>query len=182
MDDENSTEEGRDPETQQFTFGNRFWLRRSSAGRKPKFADPDHLWKCACEYFEFTASTPLFEDKVGFYEGQATHEPCAKMQPFTLMGLYIFLDITGETWSDWRKNRADLSDVIQRIEDVIKHQKFAGAAAGLLNANIISRDLGLADKAAIQALDKNGEQTDLPGMTDAALAFALEAARKVDGA
>jgi len=182
MSNENDKEDGRDPKTKQFTFGNRFWLRRSSAGRKPKFTDPEVLWKCACEYFEYTSSTPLFEDKVGFYEGTATHEPCAKMQPFTILGLCIFLDINQDTWADWRKNRADLSEIITMIENVIKTQKFNAAAAGLLNANIISRDLGLADKAAIQALDKDGEPTDLPTTTDASLAFALEAARKVDGA
>ena len=32
-----------------------------------------------------------------------------------------------------------------KIENVIKSQKFAGAAADLLNANIIARDLGLKD-------------------------------------
>ena len=33
-----------------------------------------------------------------------------------------------------------------KAESVIRSQKFAGAAADLLNANIIARDLGLADK------------------------------------
>ncbi len=40
----------------------------------------------------------------------------------------------------------DLSEIVAKAEEVIYSQKFAGAAADLLNANIISRDLGLADK------------------------------------
>ena len=36
--------------------------------------------------------------------------------------------------------------VIERIEQTVYSQKFEGAAAGLLNANIIARDLGLADR------------------------------------
>ncbi|MDC9826565.1 terminase small subunit, partial [Devosia sp. ZB163] len=33
-----------------------------------------------------------------------------------------------------------------RVDEIIRAQKFEGAAAGLLNPNIIARDLGLADK------------------------------------
>lgn len=36
--------------------------------------------------------------------------------------------------------------VITQAEAVIYEQKFTGAAADLLNPNIIARDLGLADK------------------------------------
>ncbi|WP_290688531.1 terminase small subunit [Haematobacter sp. UBA3484] len=41
---------------------------------------------------------------------------------------------------------ADLSEVITRVEQIIRTQKFEGAAADLLNPNIIARELGLADK------------------------------------
>jgi len=64
----------------------------------------------------------------------------------TLAGLCIFLDISMETWSEWRKSRSDLSDVLARVEAIIYQQKFTGAAAEMLNANIIARDLGLSDK------------------------------------
>ena len=64
----------------------------------------------------------------------------------TIGGLCLFLDISFETWSDWRKNRPDLSDVITRAEQIIRTQKFEGASAGLLVPQIIARDLGLADK------------------------------------
>ena len=38
-----------------------------------------------------------------------------------------------------------------RAESVIRSQKFAGAAADLLNANIIARDLGLAEKKQVES-------------------------------
>ncbi|SMP36850.1 terminase small subunit, partial [Shimia sagamensis] len=50
------------------------------------------------------------------------------------------------TWREWRKSRKDLSSVMTRVEQIIRQQKFEGAAAELLNPNIIARDLGLADK------------------------------------
>jgi hypothetical protein len=57
----------------------------------------------------------------------------------------LFLDINRGTWNEWR-NQDDYSEVITRAEEVIYSQKFAGAAADLLNANIIARDLGLTDR------------------------------------
>lgn len=63
----------------------------------------------------------------------------------TLKGLWEYLGIDRTTWSDWR-SRPDLSPVTARVDNIIHVQKFEGAAAGLLCANIIARDLGLADK------------------------------------
>ena len=57
-----------------------------------------------------------------------------------------FLDISVDSWSKWTHNREDLSEVIACVEQVIFQNKFEGAVAGFFNANIIARDLGLADK------------------------------------
>ena len=57
----------------------------------------------------------------------------------------MFLDISVETWRLYVE-REDFIDVTRKASNVIRSQKFAGAAAELLNANIIARDLGLTDK------------------------------------
>ena len=44
------------------------------------------------------------------------------------------------------KQGKDFSKVICEIKEIIRDQKFVGASAGLLNPNIIARDLGLTDK------------------------------------
>ncbi|OWV44216.1 DNA-packaging protein [Mameliella alba] len=136
----------RDEATGRFLPGNRFWEARSSAGPKPKFTDPDALWSACVEYFEWVESNPLYEDKLVTFQGAATHEPVAKMRAMTIGGLCLFLDIDETTWRAWKDSRPDLSTIIVRVERVIYHQKFSGAAADLLNPNIIARDLGLADK------------------------------------
>jgi hypothetical protein len=125
--------------------GNEFWKLRSRHGPNVLFDDPAKLEDACLEYFEVTTNSPLFEDKVAFYEGCASHEPVEKMRPFTIGGLCLFLGIVEMTWREWRK-REDLSAIIAWAEGVIREQKFAGAAAGLLNPSIIARDLGLADK------------------------------------
>ena len=65
-----------------------------------------------------------------------------KMRAMTMMGLCFYLDIGTSTFHDYKQNE-DFSEVIAKIEQVIFTQKFEGAAADLLNANIISRALGI---------------------------------------
>jgi hypothetical protein len=132
--------------------GNKFWQARSSHGRQPIFATPDDLWTACCEYFEWVESNPLWEDKLVTFQGTATHEPVAKMRAMTLDGLCIFLDIDRKTW-DLYRGREDFIPITSRVDQIIRTQKFQGAAADLLNPNIIARDLGLADKSEMTGKD-----------------------------
>lgn len=125
--------------------GNRFWEARSSHGRNPKFVSSEELWKACVEYFEWVEENPLWEMRPFAYQGEVVQEPVAKMRAMTLAGLCLFLDISDDTWRNYRANN-DLLGVVTRAEKVIYDQKFSGAAADLLNPNIIARDLGLADK------------------------------------
>jgi hypothetical protein len=131
----------------------RFWEAAPRRGRPPKYTDPQRLWEDCVEYFEWVEDNPLKEDGVYAYQGNIKHEPKAKMRAMTTNGLCIFLGIVHDTWIDWRNNRPEFSEVITRVEGIIRAQKFEGAAAELLNANIIARDLGLIEK---QAHDHSG--------------------------
>jgi len=141
-------------EAGRFLPGNRFWEARSSAGPKPKFADPDHLWASCVEYFEWVEDHPLHEAKAFAFQGEVTVASLPKMRAMTIEGMCLFLDVTRRQWTEWRSSRPDLLHVITRAEAVIRDQKFSGAAAELLNPNIIARDLGLADKSELTG--KNG--------------------------
>lgn len=132
--------------------GNQFWKARSSHGRKPIFEDAEKLWEACCEYFEWVEANPLWEDKLVTFQGAATHEPVAKMRAMTLDGLCIFLDINRTTWDEYRK-REDFTPVSSRVDQIIRTQKFQGAAADLLNPNIIARDLGLAERSELTGKD-----------------------------
>lgn len=134
-------------------LGNQFWKARSKHGRDRLFESPAALWEACCEYFEWVEANPLYEMKAFAYQGVVVQEPVAKMRAMTMSGLCIFLDIDETTWRDWRKSD-DFSPVVLRVDKIIYEQKFTGAAADLLNPNIIARDLGLADK---QDVTTNGE-------------------------
>lgn len=139
--------------------GNEFWKQRSSHGRKPIFATPDDLEAACAEYFEWAEANPLFEAQAFAYQGVVTMQPVAKMRAMTVAGLCIFLDISQQAFGEYR-DREGFGEVTARVDDIIRTQKFAGAAAGLLNANIIARDLGLADKSELTGKDGGPIATD----------------------
>ena len=143
---------GRD-EIGRFLPGNRLWEARSSAGPKPVFKTPEELWTACVEYFQWNADNPLYEAKAFAYEGAVTVENMPKMRAMTIKALCLFLDIDEKSWRGWKADRADLLPIITRVEAAIYSQKFEGASAGLLNANIIARDLGLADRTEVTGKD-----------------------------
>lgn len=123
--------------------GNKFWLNRLTHGRKPIFDTPDDLWEKACCYFEWCHENPLHEMKA-FNCGEMgiVQEPIAKMRAMTIVGLCFFIGLSRQGWSEY-KAKEDFSDIVEEIESVIYSQKFEGASAGLLNASIIAREIGL---------------------------------------
>lgn len=120
--------------------GNQFWLLRSSHGRKPIFKNPEELEKACYEYFETTSERTWNEQHWVGKDGDevAKRHPT----PFTLSGLYIFLDINKDTWILYRE-RKDFMAICTHVENIIYTQKFEGAATGFFNHAIIARDLGL---------------------------------------
>jgi hypothetical protein len=135
--------------------GNKFWMMRSKHGRDKLFASPQLLWQAACEYFQWVTDNPLYETKAFAYQGEVTTKELPRMRAMTLEGLCFYLHCA-ESYFRVFKMRHEANDdfvtVITDIETVIRTQKFEGAAADLLNANIIARDLGMTDK---QAIDVN---------------------------
>jgi len=135
------------------TKGNQFWKIRSTSGRSKIFNSPEILWKAATEYFDWSDTNPLLEQKVFAYQGEITKAEVEKMRPYTITALCVFLGVNRNYLTDMRdgldlntEEGKEFSRIIKRIEDIVYTQKFEGAATDLLNASIIARDLGLADK------------------------------------
>lgn len=152
--------------------GNKFWEARSSHGRAPMFKTPDEMWGAACEYFEWAESNPLKGEKLFSHSGEIIRGEYVKMRAFTIEGLCNFLGITSRAWRGYREKK-DFVPIIERVEQVMFEQKFSGAAADLLNANIIARDLGLADKSELTG--KDGGPVETKDASDRDLAKALAA-------
>ncbi len=146
---------------------NEFWKARSSHGRKPIFAHPAELEDACSQYFQWVHDNPLWETKVFSYQGEITKTEVPKMRAMTIIGLCRFIGIRRSTWDEYRVKKG-FSDIVAETEEQIRQQKFEGAAADLLNSNIIARDLGLVDRTSMDANVKGRVQTYLPdnGMTE----------------
>lgn len=122
-----------------FKAGNSFWKLRTSFGTNALFASPDKLLAAAMEYFEANDANPW-----------VTEDGRKLRRPYTLAAMSIFMGAHSEYWRKFKNTDIAQSDefqsVIGIIEDVIRTQKFDGASVGEFHANIISRDLGLAEK------------------------------------
>lgn len=153
--------------------GNRFWEARAKHGRNKKFLKPEDIWKQACEYFQWVDDHPLMQPELVKFQGAATVKELPKMRAMTLDGLLMFIDCSESTWRNYRSDEnKDFLRVITRIEQIIYQQKFTGAAADMLNPNIIARDLGLADKKELTGKDGAPIRTISTEMTPAEAAQA----------
>lgn len=144
------------PNSGQFKTGNGFWKLRTKHGRDRVFETPEILWEAACEYFEACEANPLYETD---YKGAfSTEVQIPKMRAFSMKRLCLFLHVNTQYFNEFKRNLSTLpielqpgfSGVIATIEDTVYTQKFEGAAAGFLNANLISRELGMSDNLVVE--------------------------------
>lgn len=142
---------------------NQFWKLRSKHGKDRIFKTPEDLWKATCEYFEHCDANPLKEEKLFHYQGTVISHESNKLRAYTLTGLCLYLGCDESYFRSFKSiakkenkenKEKDYLTVITRIEKTIYDQKFTGAAADLLNPNIIARDLGLKDSKDISVVDK----------------------------
>lgn len=147
-------------------IGNQFWKLRAKHGRDKLFETPELLWQAACEYFQWCEENPLKEIKAFAFQGQIDTVELPVMRAMTLSQLCIYLGCNEAYFRQFKSTaEKDFSTVINEIEQTIYNQKFQGAAGNLLNANIISRELGLVDKQELQVSESPnviipGEETD----------------------
>jgi len=125
--------------------GNQFWKKidPEDLGRNPKYKEPIELWEDAEKYFKECDSRPLLSREYTESQKGTFNKTTEHAIPYTWEGLYVFLSICN---LKHYKEKEAFSPIIEHIGNVIRNQKFVGAAAGLFNSNIIARDLGLTDK------------------------------------
>ena len=139
--------------------GNQFWKARSKSGRDKIFATPEALWTAAVEYFEWSDANPLKEQKATQFQGEFIYGEVTKMRAMTISAFCRFVHIDPTTWADY-KIREDFIRITREIESIIYDQKFTGAAADLLNANLIARELGIAEKKEVSGPNGGPMQTE----------------------
>lgn len=163
-------------------IGNQFWKQRSTHGRDLIFSSPELLWEAAKEYFEATDARKWIKIEYNGKDAKRCEVPTET--PYTWTGLYLFLDISHQTWKDYEKKDGFI-ETCTRIRNIIYTQKFEGAAVGAFNPNLISRDLGITEKTENRFTDKDGNDRplgeDYSGLDDDELRQMLALERKGRG-
>lgn len=133
-----------------FEDGNQFWRKRAKHGRDLIFSSPEKMWEAAKEYFEYIDANPWLTHEQKVVGKEVIEVEIKHPIPYTMQGLLLFMGVARSYLRvfklDKEKCTPDFLAVIEKIEDIIYNQKFTGASVDLFNANIIARDLGLADK------------------------------------
>lgn len=127
--------------------GNQYW-KLAHNWRNPKMYTPEELLDKANEYAKWCEENPLIEEKAF---GTGYIAKMKKMRAMTIQGFCLFANMTMKTWFNYEKDEAFVH-IITHVKGIFFAQKFEGAAADLLNPNIIARELGLVDN---QKVDVN---------------------------
>lgn len=142
--------------------GNQFWKLGPQPGRPKKFETPEEMWTAATEYFEWVDANPWHKVeaiKSGDNCGQLINIPTAR--PYTLQAFRRYIGASEEYWREFKNAKHDeFLGVIDAIETIMYTQKIEGAMVGAFKENIVSRVLGLADKAEVSSSVINVNVTD----------------------
>ncbi|WP_285011270.1 terminase small subunit [Pedobacter faecalis] len=134
--------------------------KKKPVGRPFKFSPTefDLAWQ---QYFQYVDDNPWMKNEVmksGELAGQIIQVPTAR--PYSEVGFCAFHNL-GEKYitelshtllkhvkdkeSKLHDEATELSNILTQARARCRAQKFEGAAVGAFNANIIARDLGMAD-------------------------------------
>lgn len=137
-----------------------FW--KKGPGRPKDFETPEEMLREIQEAFT-RMSKPLYETKAFHTNGMVTKTKVPKMRIFSRKRLCLELGVSESYFRNFkateRVNKDEFLTVIEWAENVIDTQQLEGAASDLMNANIISRILGLVDK---KDLTTNGKELPAP--------------------
>ena len=125
--------------------GNQFWKLADpdKIGRPPKFETPKDLWDEVVCYFQSCDENPIVVQETCKTDKGVNTKTLSHQVPYTWEGLYCYLQVCN---LNHYKEKEEFSSILTHIGNLIRNQKFTGAAVGIFNQNIIARDLGLVDK------------------------------------
>lgn len=118
-----------------------------------RFMTPSDLWDAAVKYFEWATMNPLKAQhatkmKVGDGMEEIEYYNLSKKRYMSKTSLCLFLGIDRRNYArsyESGKYGQAYKTVCETIDAIILDDKMSGAAAGLYNASIVARDIGLSD-------------------------------------
>ena len=127
-----------------------YWSKRP--GKERAFATPEELMDAAIEAFTWLHTHPKRKQVIFHNKGSITKTYETLERPFSIHAVAMCMGVSLQCLNGYRE-RPEFAEALAWVDGVIYTQKFEGASADLLNANIIARDLGLADKKEVSGED-----------------------------
>lgn len=127
-----------------FHKGNQVWRLRKKNGSVTKY-QPGELLDKFEEYVDYCLRNPLQELQLVKFKEHYEEADVAKMRAMSVKGFCTFAGISESTFN-YYKRKLDLAEEAELIQLYCENAQYEGAAAGLLQHQIVARMIGLADK------------------------------------
>lgn len=129
------------------------------ARMRVRFSSPADLLTVAHRYFQWAQDTPLKEENVYVHRGIVTRADTHKTRAFSRKGFAAFAGVPLSYLNRLRGQGPEWAEALDLVEQVIEMQLYEHAAAGMLNANLVARTLGLAERSEVTGRDGGPLQT-----------------------
>lgn len=118
---------------------------------------PEQVFDMAVRYFEWAESNHIQASETASFQGDVFESKTHKPRIFTIGGFRLFCGYSENNIQRFRREPG-YAEVMEFIDSVIREQKFQLAANNIINASLVSKDLGL-DKAATITVENNAVNT-----------------------
>lgn len=118
---------------------------------------PEQLFDMAVRYFEWAETNHIQAAETASFQGDVFESKTHKPRVFTIVGFRLFCGFTENNIQRWRKEPG-YADVMEFVDSVIREQKFQLAANNMVNASLVSKDLGL-DKPTTITVENNANNS-----------------------
>lgn len=145
-------------------------------GRPKNIKDPEELLEHFQSYVTEVDENPFIRLEVlkgGAAAGKTVEVPTIRPYTWTGFSTYLFTNGILAKLDDYKSNKENrytaFAGILAYIGEAMYSQKFEGATVGAFNANIIARDLGLAEKTVNDTNLTEETLIDYSQLSDAAL-------------
>ena len=147
---------------------NQYYKNRINNGRKRIFNDTTEIIDKLDEYLEDCRNNPIeYQEMIKGGNRSGEIVLMSKPQIPTLKGFCIYLGITYQTFSNYRKdeNYKDFFETFTYVSDILENEMLKNSVTGQANPMLAARLLGLKEK---QDIASNDKEISIPIMLTAA--------------
>lgn len=103
---------------------------------------PETVFNLAVKYFSWAEDQAIKAIETASFQGVVTENLVHKPRIFTLNGFCLYCGVTASSIQSWRASPG-FSEVMAFVDSVIHEQKYQLAAANIINAGFVGKEIGI---------------------------------------